>query len=64
MTEEAGDVLGFEFSEIPVQDPERGDVGEEPKDVQVFLVVLWGCDLSRDNMELSDVGKHDRRLLL
>ena len=64
MAEKAGYVLGFEFSEIPVQNPERGDVGEEPKDLQVSLVVLWERDLSRDDVELPDVREHDRGRLL
>lgn len=65
MTEEAGYVLGFKFPEIPIEDPERGDVGEELEYFQIFPVVLRrGHDLPRDNMELSDIGKHDGRRLL
>ena len=65
MAEEAGYVLAFEFPEIPIEDPKRAHVGEEPEDFQILAIILRrGRDLPRDNVELSDVGKHGGRWLL
>ena len=62
MAEEVGDVVGFEFSEIPVEDLEGSNVREEPKNFQVFPILLRRSKLPRGDTKLPDVGEHDGRL--
>ena len=51
-------MVGVEFPEVPVQNPEGGHVVEEPKGFKVVPVILWRDYVQDNDMKLPNVGKH------